>query len=184
MISLDKGFKARLAAYSELYSQLKKMGQIAEHDAAQKGKTKLYMERSKNDYLFASAVKKLIDRPELGKDLGLPPAYTNIHHWLIIISYYSMYHAATAAIAAKNVKCESHEATIASLAEHYATEEEIEFDFIKTLHHTYIEYIESGRDKRRGAQYRVDKEFASVDSSQVFDNAGKFVRRIQQILEE
>ena len=183
---MDKEIKAKLKAYAEAYAKMKLPGKdqkIVENSFEENKKVNLYLKRSQDDYLLAQAVKKIIDDPDLRKQIELPPDYPNIFHWLIIISYYSMYHSATAAIAQKRVKCKSHEATIASIAKHYATSEELEFDFINTLHATYIDYIESGRDARRGAQYNVDKLYNVNDAFEVFDNAGKFIKRIQQILE-
>lgn len=184
---MDKNIKLAIKAYSELYGNLKKAGnnkKISENDFTESRKVKKYLERSKDDFLLANAVKKLIETSEIRLELGLPQDYQNLYHWLIIISYYSMYHAATAAIAKKMIKCESHEATIASLAKHYATGEDLEFDFIKTLKYIYITYIESGRDKRRGAQYNVDEQYSKQAAYEVFDDAKKFVKRLQELLED
>lgn len=181
---MDKETKLKLKAYLDAYKNLKKKEEIDENIFDEARKVRLYLARSQDDYLFAQAVKKIAEDPDLRDKLNLPEDYQNIYHWLIIISYYSMYHSATAAIARKSIKCESHEATITSLAKHYGTEEELEFSFIKTLHVTYIDYIASGREKRRGAQYNVDKEYSISDAFEVFDNAGKFIKRIQQLLEE
>ncbi len=183
---MDNEAKTKLKTYADTYATMKMSGKdqkIIENSFEESKKVKLYLKRSRDDYLLARAVRKLIDNPELMIQLELPADYLNIYHWLIIISYYSMYHAATAAIAKRKIKCKSHEATIASLAKHYATSEELEFIFIKTLHATYIDYIESGREQRRGAQYNVDKEYTSDDAFEVLANAGKFIKRIQQILE-
>lgn len=181
---MDKETKIKLKVYSDAYKRLKEEKEINENIFDDARKVRLYLARSQDDYLLAQAVKKVIETQDLRNNLNLPKEYPNIYHWLIIISYYSMYHSATAAIAKKNIKCESHEATITSLARHYGTAEEIEFSFIKTLHVTYIDYIASGREKRRGAQYNVDEEYAISDALEVFDNAGKFIKRIQQLLEE
>ena len=183
---MDKEVKAKLKAYAEAYAKMKLPGKdqkIIESSFEESKKVNLYLKRSQDDYLLARAVKKIIDDPDLRKQTELPADYPNIFHWLIIISYYSMYHSATAAIAQKRVKCKSHEATIAGLAKHYGTSEELEFGFIKTLHSTYIDYIESGRDTRRGAQYNVDIIYAADDAFEVFENAAKFIKRIKQILE-
>lgn len=181
---MDKETKIKLKAYSGAYKRLKEEKEINENIFNETRKVRLYLARSQDDYLLAQAVKKVMENPDLRDNLNLPKDYQNIYHWLIIISYYAMYHSATAAIAKKNIKCESHEATIAGLAKHYGTAEELEFSFIKTLHVTYIDYIASGREKRRGAQYNVDEEYAISDALEVFDNAGKFIKRIQQLLDE
>lgn len=180
---MDKETKLKLKSYLDSYKRLKEKKEINENIFDESRKVKLYLTRSQDDYLFAQAVKKIIENPDLRNKLNLPAEYKNIYHWLIIISYYSMYHSATATIAKKNVKCESHEATIASLAKHYGTAEELEFSFIKTLHVTYIDYIASGREKRRGAQYNIDEEYSKEEAYEVFENAGKFVKRIGELLE-
>lgn len=184
MRSLNNGSGGKLKAYSDEYKRLKEEKEIMESSFDEARKSGKYLQRAKDDYLLASAVKKLIESPELKLGIGLPENYKNLYHWFIIISYYSMHHAATAAIARKKIKCSSHIATIASLAKHYATDEELEFDFVKTLRHVYISYIESGRQTRRHAQYDVDAEYTKQESHQVFEDAGKFVSRIRQILED
>ena len=181
---MDKEIRKKIEAYSELYRQLKEEKEISENDFAESRKVKLYLARSKDDFLWATAVKKLIENPKIRQELNLPEDYLNICHWLIIISYYAMYHAATAAIAKKKIKCESHKATITSLAKHYATDEELEFDFIEKLNYIYIEYIESGREKRRGAQYNVEKIYSQQEACKSFEYAGKFVERLASMLEE
>ena len=184
MRCLNKETGAKLKAYGDDYKRLKEDKEILENSFEEARKSDKYLQRSKDDYLLASATKKLIENLELRLEIGLPENYQNLYHWFIIISYYSMYHAATAAIAKKKIKCISHIATITSLAKHYATDEELEFDFVKTLRHAYINYIEGGRERRRHAQYDVDIEYSKQESYQVFEDAGKFVKRIQQILED
>lgn len=183
---MDNNIKAKLKAYADTYAKMKAQGRdqkIIENSFDESKKVSLYLKRSQDDYLLARAVRMIIDDSKLRQQIGLPADYPNIFHWLIITSYYSMYHSATAAIAKKKIKCKSHEATIASLAKHYATSEELEFVFIKTLHATYIDYIESGRDARTGAQYNVDRLYNVNDALEVFNNAEKFIKRIQQILQ-
>lgn len=181
---MDKSVKLAILAYSERYENLKREKEIFENNFTESRKVQKYLDRAKDDFLLANAVKKLIESSNIRLELGLPENFQNLYHWLIIISYYSMYHAATAAIAKKKIKSESHEATIASLARHYATAEELEFDFIKALEYVYITYIEGGRDKRRKAQYSVDIEYAQQEAYEVFEDAKKFVKRLQQLLEE
>lgn len=181
---MDKEIKLKIKAYSELYNKLKKEKKIFENDFTESRKAKKYLERSKDDFLLADAVKNLIANSKIRLELGLPEDYQNLYHWLIIISYYSMYHAATAAIAKKKIKLEEHEATIASLAKHYVTAEELEFSFLKTLEYAYITYIEGGRERRRKAQYNVDIEYAQQEAYGVFEDAKKFVKRLQELMED
>src|SRR3989338_8525430 len=175
----------RLKAYSDAYEAMKKEEKpnIIENSFAESRKVKLYLARSQDDFLLAQAVKNLIENSELKSQLDLPKNYPNLYHWLIIISYYSMYHAATAAIAKKKIKCETHKATITSLAKYYATDEELEFDFIEKLNHIYIDYIESGREGRQGAQYDVEKEYTEQEAYKIFEYDKKFVERLQGMLE-
>ncbi len=180
---LDKETKTRIKAYSLAYEQLKRKEEIIENNVVEGRKVSSHLSRSKDDFLFASAIKNLIENLEARLGLGLPENYPNLYHWLIITSYYAMYHAATAAIAKKKIKSESHIATITALARHYATGEELELDFVKALEFIYITYIESGRESRRGAQYNVDKDYSKEEAYEVFENAGKFVKRIDKLLE-
>ena len=94
-----------------------------------------------------------------------------------------MYHAATAAIAKRKIKAETHIATITSLAKHYVTTDELELDPVKVLENVYLTYIESGRESRKGAQYNVDREYSKQEAYDVFENASKFIKRIQEMLE-
>lgn len=181
---MNKEIGKKIEAYNDLYKHLKEQKEISENNFEESRKVKLYLARSKDDFLWATAVKKIIENPKIRSELKLPENYQNIYHWLIIVSYYSMYHAATAAIAKRKIKCESHKATIASLAKHYATEEELEFDFIEKLNYIYIGYIETGRDRRRGAQYNVGKIYSEQESYKIYEYAGKFVERLSSMLEE
>ena len=184
MRQLDKDVELELKSYSDAYKKFKEEEKIFENDFGEGRKVKRYLDRSKDDFLLATAVKNIIETPEMRLQLGLPKDFQNIYHWLIIISYYSMYHAATAAIAKKKIKSKEHEATIASLAKHYVTAEELEFDFLETLSYVYIKYIEGGRDKRRKAQCNVDIAYARKEAYEVFEDAKKFVKRLQELLEE
>lgn len=182
MIQLVKGIKAVIKAYNMKYEELKRQGEIAENDVRELTKVQKHMTRAKDDYLFANSIKAIIENPNIKMQLKLPPDFDNLYHWLIIVSYYSMYHAATAAMAKKRIKCNSHIATITSLAKYYLEEEELEFKFLKTLEYVYINYIESGRESREGAQYNVDKEYTRKEALEVFENAGKFVERVSEII--
>lgn len=181
---MNKEIGKKIEAYNGLYKHFKEQKEISENNFEESRKGKLYLARSKDDFLWATAIKNIIENPKIRLELKLPENYQNIYHWLIIVSYYSMYHAATAAIAKKKIKCESHKATIASLAKHYATEEELEFDFIEKLNYIYIEYIETGRDKRRGAQYNVEAIYTEEEAYKIFEYAQKFVKRLQGLLEK
>jgi len=184
VIYLDKEIKLKIKAYHHAYDQMKIKGDITEGDIKEFTKSGRYLNRAKDDFLLANATKKIIEDMKIRASLGLPADFANLYHWLIIHSYYAMYHAATAAIAKKKIKTSSHVATIVSLAKHYATDEVLEFDFIKAIEYTYITYIESGRKSRQGAQYNVDKMYSMEEAYEVFDNTKKFVKKIQGLLEE
>src|SRR3989344_4398115 len=153
---LDKNAKARLKAYSLQYDELKRKEEIIENDFRETGKVARYLSRSKDDFLWAHATKTIIDSSKIKRELGLSADFQNLYHWLIIQSYYAMYHAATALIAKRKIKAQSHMATITALAKHYVTTDELELNPVKVLEHVYLTYIESGRESRKGAQYNVD----------------------------
>src|SRR3989338_3739999 len=109
---MKKKDMAKRKAYAETYAKMKLPGKeqkIIENSFEESKKVNLYLKKSQDDYLLAQTVWKIIDDPDLRKQIELPEDYPNIFHWLIIISYYSMYHSATAAIAKKKVKSKSHE---------------------------------------------------------------------------
>jgi uncharacterized protein (UPF0332 family) len=180
---LDKEIKMRIKAYSVAYDRLKREEEIIENNVLESRKVSRHLDRAKDDFLLAAATKKLIENEGARMELGMPEDYPNLHHWLIIHSYYAMYHAATAAVAKKKIRSQSHKATITALAKHYVTGEQLELDFIRTLEYVYLAYIESGRESRQGAQYNVDREYSKEEAYDVFENAGKFVKRIAELLE-
>jgi len=182
-MQLDKNAKIRLKAYSLQYDDLKRKEDIIEHDFRESRKVARYLSRSKDDFLWANATRKIIESAKLKQELGLPADFQNLYHWLIIESYYAMYHAATAAIAKRKIKAGTHIATITSLAKHYVTTDELELDPVKMLEHMYLTYIESGRESRKGAQYNVDREYSKQEAYDVFENASKFIKRIQDMME-
>ncbi len=167
-----------------MFERLKDKQEIIENEFKELKKVKNFLNRSKDDLLLASATKKLCENEEIKLKLGLPDDYQNLFHWLIIQSYYAMYHSASAAIANKKIKAYSHIATIVSLAKKYVSSEKMDLDFIQSIEDVYINYIESGRKSRQGAQYNVEKEYTKEEAYIVFENAKIFVKRINKILEQ
>src|SRR3989338_9889291 len=82
---------------------------------------KPFMNKSRKNFSIANLLSKISEQDELKKLLALASDF-EMHDWVIIISYYSMYTSALSALAKLGFKSKSHAATIAVLEYAYVNE--------------------------------------------------------------
>ncbi|MGO9645491.1 MAG: hypothetical protein ACLPY5_12165 [Candidatus Bathyarchaeia archaeon] len=115
----------------------------------------------------------------------------NFYDWTVTISYYAMYQAALAALAAVRKAGENHTATVCALIYHYVHKK-------KRLHERYLLSIDTiktlaDQDVQKLIEKRFQREQASYDTSittelgianSALTDAREFVLAIRAILED
>jgi len=66
---LDKEIKIKIKAYSLDYDRLKRKEEIIENNIMESRKVSRYLNRAKDDFLFATATKKLIENTKIRLEL-------------------------------------------------------------------------------------------------------------------
>ena len=79
---------------------------------------KPFLTKSRKNFAVANLLFNISEKDELKKSLNLAYGFETFE-WVIIVSYYSMYASALAALAKLGLKSKSHAATIAILEYHY-----------------------------------------------------------------
>lgn len=111
--------------------------------------------------------------------------------WVITGYYYSMYHAALALIASKNLFSKSHLATLCALVlyfyhENKLSKEEIEIvaeSIGKTIDEKDVEIIVETKSLRERATYNVSYDFEESLVKTAKQNAIKFTENVRSILQ-
>ena len=104
-------------------------------------------------------------------------------------AYYSMYHAALAALASIGYKSSLHTAKIIALEVHFVKKKLLEKEYLEKLIQAhefegeYIEKLRYARKQRETAQYSVTDETGREVAERLVKDAQKFVNRIEKLLE-
>ncbi len=82
--------------------------------------------KATNDLLLAESLLKISTKSDLKESLGYPESVT-FYDWVIVCSYYSIFHATQALLGVKGVKINSrmHQATLISFAKHFIVNDEL-----------------------------------------------------------
>ena len=165
-----------LKPYEQKYDEFVKEDEISK-DSSEKAKVSHYMDRAQSDLFLARLLMKISTNTAYKQSLQIDSNYASFH-WVIIISYYAMYHAATAAIAQKSLKARSHVATVAALAKHYALGSKL----AQQLEEIYIIHLDATRITRTIAQYEVTKSFSEKEAQRIIDTAQEFMDKIREVI--
>jgi len=137
-----------------------------------------------------SLANQLHDTHQSGQ-LRLKYSGESFYDWVITISYYAMYQACLAALAAVRKTGENHSATICALIHYYVHRR-------KRLNETYLLSLDTIRsladqDVQKLVEKRFERERASYDTSyttqvgiaqKALTDAREFVLKIREILED
>ncbi|MFH0798494.1 MAG: hypothetical protein V1906_03725, partial [Candidatus Woesearchaeota archaeon] len=107
------------------------------NDSSERKLAKDYMDKSLHN-LELAGILDLISRDEKKKSAIGIPLNKEYFDWIIIISYYAMYLAATSALAKIGIKSTTHGATIVALEYWYCLKKNL-------LERKYIEMIENAQ---------------------------------------
>jgi len=115
----------------------------------------------------------------------------NFFDWVVTISYYAMYQASLAALAAVRKEGEIHSATVCALIYHYVHKKKrlgeshlISLDLIGRLAKQDVQKLVEKKEEREKASY--DTSFATQKglAERALTDAREFVAKIREILEE
>ena len=108
--------------------------------------------------------------------------------WIIITSYYSMYLAATAALAKIGIKSTTHGSTIIALEYWYCLKKNLlERKYIEMIQNANfgkedIQKIDDAMKGRISVQYTVSKKYGENEAKRILKDAREFVNKITEII--
>ncbi len=148
---------------------------------------RLYLAKSRKNFTVANLLFKVSENDDMKRVLSLASAF-EMYDWVIIVSYYSMYTSALAAISRLSFKSKSHVATIALLERFYVQDSRLEQKHLhnlsraRALSQTLITKLIQTKTKRETAQYDATPAISKENAKIALENADEFVTRIEEIL--
>ncbi len=149
---------------------------------------KPFLTKARKNFSVANLLFKISGEEELKKLLTLTSDF-NSYDWVIIISYYSMYVSALAALARLSFKSKSHAATITVLEYHYVHQQKnLEAKHIQQLTKAYllseelINKLIQTKTRRETAQYDATPAISRENAVSALEDAEAFITRIEEIL--
>ena len=149
---------------------------------------KYHIDKARHNIQTASLLMEASADRELKKKLKVSEDYIG-YDWVISCGYYSMFHAATAALAAIGIKAETHESLIEGLEYHFVYKETAieskDIDKIKSakkLDERYVNRMWATKSRRNTAQYKADAVIAQKDAGKTYKDAIDFVDTIEGLI--
>ncbi|HLD41596.1 MAG TPA: HEPN domain-containing protein [archaeon] len=146
-----------------------------------------FMYKARHNLETAAALWNLSEEKDAKKLLKISEAYEG-YDWVIVISYYSMYHAAMAALASIEIKSDSHKATILALWYNFVHKGELEEKYMdslkkaRSLEELYVSKIRAAKRRRIMAQYFVDISLTREEAEAIRKDASDFINRIDELI--
>lgn len=149
---------------------------------------KPFLAKARKNFTVANLLFRISEQEELKKALTLTYGF-EMYDWVIIVSYYSMYTSALAALAKLGIKSKSHAATIVVLEYHYVqNRKSLEAKHIQKLSTAYavsealITKLIETKTKREAAQYDATLSISRENAKTALEDAEEFVTKIEEIL--
>ncbi len=148
-----------------------------------------FLEKARHNLVTTKALWALSENEKVKEEMGISSDYEG-YDWIIVSSYYSMYHAALSAIASIGFKSNNHMATIYLLHYHFVLKGKLEKKYVdylekaRTLEEKYISMIKRAKRTRETAQYSVEESFGRKEAENMIRMATEFVNRIDEMLSE
>ncbi len=149
-----------------------------------------YLEKAYHDLETSRLLLNISDQHELKNKLTISPHFI-AYDWVINMCYYSMYHAATAALSAIGLVSANHTATIYSLEYNFvhklAILEENIIELItkvRKLEESFIENLLEAKRIRQSTQYAVGPELGEKEAKGLVNDAASFVQRMEELVNE
>lgn len=149
----------------------------------------LKWQKAVNDLALAQGLFKISTDDKIKDVLDYPKEIT-FFDWVIVSSYYSIFHAAQSLLGIKQVKITGrlHHATLISFAKHYIMNNELAeelfliYEDAEKKANELLEIIEEEKQKRGMFQYhRLSKDNLEPAKESV-ENAKTFLEAIQEVL--
>lgn len=149
---------------------------------------KPFLAKARKNITVANLLFRISEVEELKKTLMLASVF-EAYDWVIIVSYYSMYVSALAALAKLGFKSKSHAATIVVLEEHYVHKSKsLESRHVKQLTKAYIlsgELVSKlirTKLRRETAQYDATPAISRENAAIALEDADDFITKLEEIL--
>jgi len=149
---------------------------------------KPFLGKARKNYTVANLMFKISGQEELKKVLTLASDFET-YDWVIIVSYYSMYASALAALARLGFKSKSHAATIVVLEYYYVRNgKTLESWHIQKLSKAYaiseelITKLIETKTKRETAQYDATPAISRENAKIALEDADEFITKIEEVL--
>ena len=149
----------------------------------------LKRQKAVNDLLLAEGLFRISTEPKLKKALGFPDEAT-FFDWVVVSSYYSIFHATQALLGLKKVKIEGrrHYATMIAFAKHFVISNELAeelyliYEDSEAKARELLDIFEEEKGKRGLFQYHRLSRHNIEPARESLVNARKFLEAIQEVL--
>ena len=155
-----------------------------------------YLEKEINFFITKKQIRPIKNNPELVKS-HLKKSRHNLefyklnkeHHkfndWLIVILYYSLYHAALALITNRNYSSKNHYATILILIKEYAiTKDEARLLDELSINKEDAELYTNLKDDRHDASYATNIRFSQETIEEYENQVLNFVNKTEELIQK
>lgn len=149
---------------------------------------KSFLTKSRKNFTVANLLIKISDDGDLKKLLALSSDF-EMHDWVIIATYYSMYTSALAALAKLGFKSKSHAATLSVLEYNYVHQQKgLKVKHLEKLSKAYalseelINKLIQTKTKREIAQYDATSSISRENALSSIADADELITRIEEIL--
>ena len=148
---------------------------------------KPYLSKCRKNLTVANLLFRISENDSLKKALSLASGFET-YDWVTVVSYYSMYTSALAAISRLGFKSKSHAATITLLERFYVQDRGMEQKHLQNLAKAYalsgalITKLIQTKDKRETAQYDATPAISRENAVSALRDADEFITKVEEML--
>ena len=176
----------QLNQVEEKYKELLKVNAVKENANVQ---SHLKWQKATNDLSLAKGLLKISMDSKIKETLGYSEN-TTFFDWIIVCSYYSIFHATQALLGLRKVKVVDrlHHATLIAFAEHFILNNELAeelfliYEDSETKASELLEIFEEEKGKRGMFQYHRLSRNNLEPAKKSIENAKKLLEAVQEVL--
>jgi uncharacterized protein (UPF0332 family) len=148
---------------------------------------KPYIAKSRKNLAVARLLFKISENDDSKRLLSLASGF-EMYDWVIVVSYYSMYSSALAAISKLGFKSKSHAATISLIERFYVKNSKMEHEHLHKLAKAYalsealITKLIQTKTRRETAQYDATPAISRENAISALADADEFITKVEEIL--
>lgn len=166
-------------------------GEIVEKHQTIRSQCRLFVSKAKKNIVIAALLLK-ISQDKQSKDFHNLPNDFSADEWVIIMDYYSMFHAAKGALAKENIKIgeeNAHEAAINAMYYYYVHTGKLETKLFFMLENAkqkvmeLIESLETAKTLRNEVNYELEHKPRRDTAIELHNDAKIFVNKMQELVE-